>query len=486
MPKLEYVTNEELEQMHQATVDILTKTGIRTGSQRFMDACAGVGLRVEKLEKNKFATIYFTQDQIDQALSTAPSKFTIYGLDDTKQIRWGERKAYNCTCVGVPFVEDPITHESRNTTLKDLEDYIRIADALPHTDVLSCLTAQGIPEHAANAIQVGAMLRNTTKPLRICIESAHETKDVIAVLTAAAGSLKQLQQKPLAYLEVSPISPLDYSTNPAEAMLDIIESGLPLGIIPCPMMGATGPMTLIGSVVMHNAEMLAGVVITQLLKPGYPTIMSPRVTFMNLSTMLGLWAAPEMGIAAAASVQLINKYNIPTAPGGFSCAAKISDAQAGFEVMLNSLLPALVGVDVIGSSGSLDNALIASYTKLVLDDEVCSLTRKVMDGCIVDADTMAVDVVDEVVNGPRNFLATEHTIDHMYTELWEPILTDRNSYDKWKETRKTYTDVANEKAMDLLLNHKVCPLTPERLAAVNAAVETAINATNATNTTNAK
>ena len=475
MPKLEYVTSQEIERMHEATVELLTKTGIRATSQRFIDATAGLGLKVVKNDSDKFATIYFTEEQIERALATAPAKFTIYGLDENNQIRWGERLAYNNTCVGMPFIEDPETHKVRNTTLQDLEDYVRIADALPNTHVLSCLTAQGIPEHAANAIQVGAMLRNTTKPLRICIESAHETKDVVAVLAAAAGGLEQLQAKPLAYLEISPISPLDYSINPAEALLDIVEAGLPLGIIPCPMMGATGPMTLIGSVVMHNAEMLAGVVIAQLLKPGHPTIMSPRVTFMNMSTALGLWAAPEMGIAAAASTQLINRYNIPNAPGGFSCAAKICDAQAGFEVTLNSLLPALVGVDVIGSSGSLDNALIASFTKLVLDDEVCSLTRWAMKGCEVNEDTMAVSVIDEVVNGERNFLASDHTLDHMYTELWPPILTNRKGYDTWKETGLTYAEVADAKALDILKNHKVAPLSEDRLKAVNEAVENAIS-----------
>ncbi|MDR2035672.1 MAG: trimethylamine methyltransferase family protein, partial [Coriobacteriales bacterium] len=462
MPKLEYVTSSEIEEMHQATVDILVKTGVRTTSRRFMEATIGVGLKVVKNEGDKFATIYFSEEQIDRALATAPAKFTIYGLDENNQINWGEKRAYNNTCVGMPFVEDPESHEIRATTLTDLENYVRIADALPYTDVLSSLTAQGIPEHAANAVQVGAMLRNTTKPLRICIESAHEVKDVVAVLTAAAGSLKALQEKPLAYLEISPISPLDYATGPADAMLDIIESGLPLGLIPCPMMGATGPMTLIGSVVMHNAEMLAGVVITQLLQPGYPTIMSPRVTFMDLSTILGLWAAPEMGLAAAASSQLVNRYNIPNAPGGFSCAAKTSDAQAGFEVTFNALLPALIGVDVIGSSGSLDNALVASYTKLLLDDEVCSLVRRALRGSVVDEDSLAVDVVHEIVNGDRNFLASDHTLEHMHSELWPPILSNRQSYEKWRETSLTYAEVANERVKEILAHHKVSPLSEER------------------------
>lgn len=476
MPKMQYVTPQEIDAMHQSAVEVLEKTGIRTLSQRFMDKCSEVGLKVVKNPEDKFATIYFTEAQINQAIASTPESFTTYGLDDSLQIKWGEKRGYSHTCVGVPFVQSLDTGFSRTTTLEDLEDYVRIADALPATDIISSLTAQGIPAHAANAIQVGAMCRNTTKPLRICIESAHESKDVINVLSAAVGGFETLQEKPIAYLEVSPISPLDYSINPAEAVLDIVEAGLPLGIIPCPMIGATGPMTLIGSVVMHHAEMLAGVVVAQLIKPGHPTVMSPRVTFINLSTMLGLWAAPEMGIAAAVSTQLINKYNIPSTIAGYSGAAKTSDAQAGFESMFNSILSGMVGVDVIGAAGSLDNCLIASYEKLVVDDEVSSLVQRAIEGCVVNEDTMAVQVIDDVVNGERNFLAHEHTFDHMYTELWKPNISDRRSYDAWAEDPKTLAQKANEKVRDILANHTVNSMPEERLNAVNEAVQAAIEA----------
>jgi trimethylamine--corrinoid protein Co-methyltransferase len=143
--------------------------------------------------------------------------------------------------------------------------------------------------------------------------------------------------------------------------------------------------------------------------------------------------------------------------------------------MFNSLLSAMFGVDVVGSSGSLDSALIASYEKLVLDDEVSSLSQRAIEGCIVDEDTMAVEVIDEVVNGDRNFLAHEHTLEHLYTELWRPTISDRKSYDAWKVDHKTLAQEANAKARDILANHKPEPLSDDKLKAVNKAVEDAIN-----------
>jgi trimethylamine--corrinoid protein Co-methyltransferase len=322
------------------------------------------------------------------------------------------------------------------------------------------------------------MLKNTTKPLRICIESAHETNFIIDVLAAAVGGREALREKPVAYLEISSVSPLSYAEGPGDGLLDVVEAGLPLGIIPCPMMGATGPMTLIGSVTMHNAEIVAGVVIAQLLNPGLPTIMSPRVTFMDMSSGLGLWAAPEMGLAAAASAQMALYYNIPSTVTGFSCASKVSDEQASFETFYNSFLPALVGVDVCGASGSLDNALISDYRKLIVDNEITSLIHRTLDGDVVNEDTLAVQVVDDVVKGGTgSFLANRHTMKHVRTELWKPILSDRSSYGTWEVDSTTFGERAQALAKKLLAEHQPTPLSPEALAKVEAVVQAATDAT---------
>lgn len=470
MKFFEYLDRPDIEKMHEATLEILEKTGIRSLSQRFLDKAASVGLTV------KGDRIYFPRELVAKGLATAPSHFITYGRDERYQIRWGEKKAYNHTCVGTPFMKDIESNKKRNVVLKDLENFIRVADALPATDIISCIFPQDIPAHAAVTVQTAAMLKNTTKPLRICIESAHETNFIIDALAAAAGSEEALREKPLAYLEISAISPLDYAEGPANGLLDTVEAGIPLGIIPCPMMGATGPMTLIGSVVMHNAEIVAGVVIAQLLRPGHPTIMSPRVTFMDMSTAVGLWAAPEMGLAAAASAQLALFYNIPCTVTGFSCGSKISDEQAAFESMFNTLLPALGGVDVVGAAGSLDNALISCYRKLIVDDEITSMIHRALEGNVVNEDTLAVQVVDEVVNGEGNFLAHPHTLQHLRTELWKPTISDRGPYENWEPTSTTFGERAQALAKDLLANHHCEPLAPERLAKLEAVVEAAIKA----------
>ena len=301
---------------------------------------------------------------------------------------------------------------------------------------------------------------------------------MVNVLAAAVGSKEELIKKPIAYLEVSPISPMEYATDPAEAILSIVDSGMPFGNIPCPMIGATGPMTVVGSVVMHNAEVLAGVVIAQLRRPGHPTIMSPRVTFMEMSTAMGLWAAPEMGLAATLSAELMRFYDLPCTVTGFSCGSKISDAQAAFESMFNTLIPALVGVDVCGASGSLDNVLIASYEKLVIDNEIASLIQHAIRGYDVNDDTCAVDVVNDVVDDPiygGNFLGHPHTMKHLRSELWKPYVSDRAIYENWAETESTFTERAHDLVLDILANHHPQPISEEKVKAVEAVVQACID-----------
>lgn len=468
----EYLSKNELGQMHEATLQLLENTGIYATSERFLGKCAELGLKVDGHR------VYFPRALVEKGLSTAPSHFSTWGRDKKYEIKWGEKKAYNHTCVGTPFILDVETGRKRDVLMKDLEDFVRVADALPNTDIVSCIFPQDVPTHAVVTMQTAAMVKNTTKPLRICIESAHETNFIIDVLAAAVGGMDELRANPIAYLEISSVSPLSYAEGPGNGLIDVVEAGLPLGVIPCPMMGATGPMTLIGCVTMHNAEIVAGIVIAQLLRPGAPVIMSPRVTFMEMSSGLGLWAAPEMGLAAIASAQMALYYDIPCTVTGFSCASKINDEQAAFETFYNSFLPAVGGVDVLGASGSLDNALISSYEKLIMDDEITSMIQRTLRGDAVNADTLAVEVVDAVckAGAGSNFLSQKHTLRHVRTELWQPLVSDRQSYGAWEAEAKSYPDRARELAKKLLAEHRTDPLSPDALAKVEAAVQAAIDA----------
>ncbi len=460
--RFEFLSEAEVKQVHQATLAILNQIGIHTTSPRLKKLLVNNGC------KEQGDRIVFPPEVVEKALSTAPKTFKVYGRDDSHMLEFGKNKAYAQTCVGTPSIMDLDSGEKRDVTLKDLEDYVKLADALEYIHVISPIFPRDVPQEIIVSAETVAMLRNTTKPLRICAESSHEMKYIVDILAAVAGGKEALRQKPLAYIEVSPLSPLEYGFDPAEALIDIVEAGLPLGVIPCPMMGSTGPMTLIGCVAQHNAEILAGVVASQLLKPGSPVIMSPRVTFMDMRSGVGLWAMPEMGTAAAASIEMARYYGIPSTATGYSGAAKSADAQSGYEHLYNALMPALIGTDVLAAAGSLDNVLTSCFAMLVMDNELSSVVQRTIQGVEVTTERLAVDVIAEVIESHGNFLAHKHTRKYLRAgELWDPPLGDRQTFEKWALKGEKIEKKAREKAKELLSNHQVEPLS----AGVDAELE---------------
>ena len=309
------------------------------------------------------------------------------------------------------------------------------------------------------------MLTSPTKPFRICLESHDEWPYVHEVLLAVAGSEKELKEKGLGYYEVSPLSPLDYGKGPAEAMMDVVEAGLPLGMDPAPVMGATSPITIAGTVVQHMAELLVGVITSQLMNPGHNVIVSPRSGgLMEMKTGVALWAIPEMGLGGGLNIQLAKSWGLPAGCGCYTGASKVADAQSGYEHLYNALIPALLGIDVCGSAGSVDNALIGSYEMLVIDNELSSIVKWTVKGIDINDDTIALDVIEDVVNGDGNFLGQKHTRKHLRSgrEIWTPFICQRAPYETWEmDGMKRLEQVANEKAKEILATHEVEPLSKE-------------------------
>ena len=456
MQWLNFFSEEELLKVHEASLDILKKIGIGTKSDRLKTLLLDHGCHAQG------ERILFTQDVIDQGMKTAPACFNLYGRSNRPALEIGKKKAYAQTLVGAPSVIDLDSGERRDAVLEDLADITRLADALDYINIISPLFPRDVPQEIILTVETATLLRNSTKPFSICIESSRELKYILEVLIAVAGSEAELREKPLATLPISPLSPLDYGLHPAEALLDTVDAGLPLGIEPCPQMGATGPMTLVGTVAMHNAEMLAGVIAAQLYKPGSPVTMSSRATFMDMRSGLGLWAMPELGLGGAALNHLSRYYNVPCAPGGYSGASKVADMQSGYEHLYNALLEALAGSDIVGSAGSLDNALISCYVMLVLDNEISSVVQRTLREYEVSEDTLAVDVVEEIIKNKSNFLQHKHTRKYLRAgELWVPSISERCTFEQWSVKGEKIEEKARARAKQILATYQVEPLSPE-------------------------
>jgi trimethylamine--corrinoid protein Co-methyltransferase len=231
--------------------------------------------------------------------------------------------------------------------------------------------------------------------------------------------------------------------------------------------GATGPVTLAGSLAQQNAEVLAGIVLTQIVSPGTPVIYASASTNMDLRTGSLAIGSPELSLMSAVSIQLATFYDIPSRGGGALTDSNSPDAQAGYESMFALLNAARSGSDfILHSAGILSSFLAFSYEKFVLDDDMCGMVRHFHKGISVEPDTLAYDVIAKVGPG-SNYLREPHTVERCRSAFWQPAIADRDGVEMWMVNgRGDALKRAKERWQQLLYEHRdpeIDPVTRRQL-----------------------
>jgi trimethylamine---corrinoid protein Co-methyltransferase len=236
-------------------------------------------------------------------------------------------------------------------------------------------------------------------------------------------------------------------------------------------MGATGPATVVGTVVLANAELLFGVVLTQLVQAGAKIVLKPDTNVFDMRTTQVTYGSPEQDLGKVAMIQLARRYQIPIYCLGGGVECKVPDAEAAAEAMLSMLVNGLAGATLNQSLGSLAWGLYGSPEMVVICDEMVSMIKRVLDGITVNDDTIGLDVIRAVGPG-GNFLDQDHTIQYFRKELYYPRLFKRLTIDEWVHAgSKMIHEVAHERVEQILSQAK--PL--ELAADVDAALERALN-----------
>jgi len=309
------------------------------------------------------------------------------------------------------------------------------------------------------------------KPPEIELEWVHATElrntDKTIMGTAFGGSskwvvemVKAADQQTLGGICIS--SPLVIPEDQAQGILDYAESGNPQMMLSGPSKGATGPATMAGTLVLQNAEILGGTVLAQLAHPGCGVLYTGYSTPMDMRFGTMASGAVEVGIMAVATAQLARYYGMPSGVFYPMTDAKTPDPQAIFEKHLQTYLCATAGVNYIMPLGGLDNEGTHSPTQMVIDNEVCRMVGKVLDGIKVDDERLAIDLIKEVGPVPGNYLRTEHTRSHWQEEYLLSDVVVREDYNTWVlGGRKGIVERAAEVAHHLMDTHVPNPLPPE-------------------------
>jgi trimethylamine--corrinoid protein Co-methyltransferase len=321
----------------------------------------------------------------------------------------------------------------------------------------------------ADLYRLYLVLRYARKPVvtgAFAIETWAIMKDL---LVAAVGSEEALAAKPIAVFDVCPSPPLLWSEITCQNMIDCARAGIPAELVSMPLTGATGPATLVGSVVQHAAECLSGITIHQLAQAGSPIVWGGSPAAFDMRTGTTPMGAIGTMMIDCAYVQVGKHLGLPTHAYMGMSDAKIVDAQAGFESGIGNIMAALAGVNMISGAGMMDFESCFSLEKLVIDNELIGMARRLVRGIDVSEDPLATDIVRQVGHA-GNFLATKHTRQWFKRELFIPSpVIDRDYRQVW-ETKgsKDIVQRAHERVEQLVAAYQPKPLPKEVEAELTA------------------
>jgi trimethylamine--corrinoid protein Co-methyltransferase len=259
---------------------------------------------------------------------------------------------------------------------------------------------------------------------------------------------------------INTLSPLGLSEETTEALIEYARWRQPLLVSAYPNAGVSGPVTVAGALIVGNAEVLTGIVLTQLISPGTPVIYGGTGSAGDMRTANVTNGSPEGPIFTACTAQLARHYGLPSRSGGCLTDSHLPDAQAGLESMMAMLTTVQSGINfVLHAGGMLSSFLTMSYEKMMIDDEICGMIRRFEDGFGLGDDDLALDVIANVGPG-GSFLAEPHTAERFRTELYLPHLANRNNVSRWQaQGRPSMADMARDRWQSVLAAHT--PPTPD-------------------------
>jgi trimethylamine--corrinoid protein Co-methyltransferase len=432
---------------------ILEETGVAVGSATVRDRLAAAGARLDGIRVRLPAAL------VEAALAVAPRSYTLAAREPAWDLPLDGAHGYLSVDGSAAEILDQETGVRRPSTEADLAQVTRLADALPEISFLwQGVEAGDRPVPVRPLHELRTQFANSGKHVQLMTAvTPLAARGAVEMARAVVGGAGALRARPiLSSFQVS-LSPLTFEGAALDAALVYAEAGVPAGFVVMAIGCATAPATPAGVLAQSNAEVLAGMTIVETLAPGAPTFYGACSTTMDLRSGLVTCGGPEDLLYQAAFAQLARHYRLPVSVGTFAPGAKAPDWQAGLENGLSGLMSLLAGADMLSGAGLLYAARVFALEEMVLDAEIFGLIRHLAGGITVDDSTLAVDVIGEVGPG-GNFLAEDHTIDHM-RGLWQPRLFDRATWEEWEAAgRPQPRDRARERARTLLAGHVPPPL----------------------------
>jgi trimethylamine--corrinoid protein Co-methyltransferase len=344
-----------------------------------------------------------------------------------------------------------LDHRSGDTRLADSKDYIeyvRLCDSLEHIAYLATAfsTNQDIEPQVSDAWRLYMTLISSKKPVVSGAFTEHGVPRMVEMLQLFRSDRVDLAARPMTIFTITPTGKFRYGDDSCQNLLDCVEAGIPIEIVPVTLMGLIAPVTLIGALVFHCVDVLAGLTMAQIVRPGAPVLFGGAPATFHMKSASAPMAAIEAQRLNVAYVAVAKFLGLPTQAYMGLSDSKFLDAQAGAESFGSALLAAIAGVNSVSGPGMLDFVLTFSLPKLVFDNEICGQALHFVRETQVLEDLPTKDLVAELLR-EADLITSSHTLKHWPQEFYltGPV-TDRENRDTWRKTgsRKLYERACDE------------------------------------------
>ena len=426
VPRLPAFSPEEIDEIHRATMALLAKSGVVLHDPNAVDVFQKAGCKVEG------STVFPDERLVEKALGTAPSGFSLQGTNPKKAVYIGSGPPVFAPGYGVPFIAEQ-NGDTKPATMKDYNRFCKLIHTSTYLDMngFFMVSPQDVPAEKAQMEMMRSNLILTDRPFLCSPADEAGARGSLEMAAMVFGSRQALEKNPPMMCLISPLSPLQYTGEMARSLMAHAKAGIPVVAASAAISGASGPITCAGILTLQNAELLTGLMLTQLVRPKTPFVYGGASAAMDMRTGAMMAGAPETARLTFGTAQMARRYNLPCRSGGGLTDAFSPDAQAGYESAMLLLSAALSGVDfVLHAAGIVGTYIAMSFEKFIMDEDMCGMVKNLI--LPQKADKKAIDLDALSAAGPGgNFLTSEQTVALCRTAFFTPAVFTKGDHANW-------------------------------------------------------
>jgi trimethylamine---corrinoid protein Co-methyltransferase len=426
MPRYEILSEDAMETLDRGWRRIVSELGIEFLLEESLEAFRQAGQQVDG------NNVKLDPEFILEQVAKAPREFDIQARNPERTVHIGGDHMVFASVYGPPFVREGDTR--RDATMADFENFVKLSQSFPELDSPggTIVEPNDTPLDSRHLDMVYALQTLSDKPYMGSVTSGPNAADTIAMGEILFGGREAIERTAASVSLINVNSPLRFDDRMLAALHEYVRRNQAVIVTPFLLMGAMSPVSIPATLVQQMAEALAGIALTQLIRPGAPVIFGSFLSNTDMQSGSPSFGTPESAIGLLCTGQIARRFGLPFRSGGGLNASQTTDAQAAYESLMTMLPTFLAGANfVMHAAGWLEGGLVSCYEKFIVDIELLRMLRHEFTPLEIDEESLAFGAHEEVGAG-GHFLGAMHTLERFRECFYRPLLSSTENFDRWQ------------------------------------------------------